>query len=55
MEGEGLGRSRGGFTSKIHLGAEGRCRPLSLLITAGQRADCTWRRAPVLSGAIAAR
>ncbi|GLW02787.1 IS5 family transposase [Streptomyces lavendulae subsp. lavendulae] len=35
--GEGLGRSRGGFTSKIHLGADGRCRPLCLLITAGQR------------------
>ena len=37
--GEGLGRSRGGFTSKIHLSADGRCRPLSLLITAGQQAD----------------
>jgi transposase len=39
--GEGLGRSRGGFTAKIHLSADGRCRPLSLLITEGQRADCT--------------
>ncbi|WP_394297829.1 IS5 family transposase [Streptomyces globisporus] len=39
--GEGLGRSRGGFTSKIHLSADGRCPPLSLLITPGQRADCT--------------
>lgn len=39
--GEGLGRSRGGFTSKIHLGADGRCRPLSLVVTPGQRADCT--------------
>ncbi|CAG6392031.1 hypothetical protein SCOCK_150003 [Actinacidiphila cocklensis] len=39
--GEGLGRSRGGFTTKIHLSAEGRCRPLSLLVTPGQRADCT--------------
>ncbi|MFF7394789.1 IS5 family transposase [Streptomyces scabiei] len=39
--GEGLGRSRGGFTSKLHLSADGRCRPLSLIITAGQRADCT--------------
>ncbi|MFC9284990.1 IS5 family transposase [Streptomyces collinus] len=37
--GEGLGRSRGGFTSKIHLSADGRCRPLSLLVTAGQRGD----------------
>jgi hypothetical protein len=39
--GEGLGRSRGGFTSKLHLSAEGRCRPLTLLVTGGQRADCT--------------
>jgi transposase len=37
---EGLGRSRGGFTAKIHPSADGRCRPLSLLITEGQRADC---------------
>ncbi|MFC9948962.1 IS5 family transposase [Streptomyces pratensis] len=39
--GEGLGRSRGGFTSKLHLSADGRCRPLSLIVTPGQRADCT--------------
>ncbi|MGW7824328.1 IS5 family transposase [Streptomyces puniciscabiei] len=39
--GEGLGCSRGGFASKIHLSADGRCRPPSLLITAGQRADCS--------------
>ncbi|WP_406708172.1 IS5 family transposase [Streptomyces halobius] len=39
--GEALGRSRGGLTTKIHVVAEGRCRPLSLLITPGQRADCT--------------
>ncbi len=39
--GEGLGRSRGGFTSKIHLSADGLCRPLSLIVTPGQRADCT--------------
>ncbi|WP_374215379.1 IS5 family transposase [Streptomyces sp. NEAU-Y11] len=39
--GEGLGRSRGGLTSKLHLSADGRCRPLSLVVTGGQRADCT--------------
>ncbi|QEV03401.1 IS5 family transposase [Streptomyces viridifaciens] len=39
--GEGLGRSRGGFTSKVHLSADGCCRPLSLVVTPGQRADCT--------------
>ncbi|MFG2227894.1 IS5 family transposase [Streptomyces sp. NPDC048644] len=38
---EGLGRSRGELTSKLHLSADGRCRPLSLLVTGGQRADCT--------------
>ncbi|MFD8630358.1 IS5 family transposase, partial [Streptomyces hygroscopicus] len=36
-----LGRSRGGLTSKLHLSADGRCRPLSLMVTGGQRADCT--------------
>lgn len=36
-----MGRSRGGFTSKLHLSADGRCRPLSLVVTPGQRADCT--------------
>ncbi|MFJ4759187.1 MULTISPECIES: IS5 family transposase [unclassified Streptomyces] len=45
--GEGLGRSRGGFTTKLHLSADGRCRPLSLIVTPGQRADCTQFR-PVL-------
>lgn len=39
--GEGLGRSRGGFTSKLPLSADGFCRPLSLIVTPGQRADCT--------------
>ncbi|MFF4935411.1 IS5 family transposase [Streptomyces griseofuscus] len=38
---EGLGRSRGGFTSKVHLSVDGRCRPLSLVLTAGQRAGCS--------------
>ncbi|MEU9553700.1 IS5 family transposase [Streptomyces werraensis] len=39
--GEGLGRSRGGFTSKLHLSTDGRCRPSSLVATGGQRTDCT--------------
>ena len=34
-----LGRSRGGLTSKIHLAADRKCRPLSLVLTAGQSAD----------------
>ncbi|WP_331740408.1 IS5 family transposase (plasmid) [Streptomyces sp. NBC_00015] len=36
---EGLGRSRGGLTSKIHLASDGGCRPLALLVTPGQRGD----------------
>jgi transposase len=35
----GLGRSRGGFTTKIHLVCEQGQRSLSLLVTAGQRGD----------------
>jgi transposase len=34
-----LGRSRGGLTSKIHLAADRRCRPMVLILTAGQSAD----------------
>ncbi|MFB7053376.1 IS5 family transposase [Streptomyces vinaceus] len=36
---EGLGRSRGGLTCKIHLAGEGGCRPLALLVTPGQSGD----------------
>ncbi|WP_437097616.1 IS5 family transposase [Streptomyces longwoodensis] len=36
---ECLGRSRGGFTTKIHLAADGRCRPLALLLTPGHYGD----------------
>ncbi|MEU6896054.1 IS5 family transposase [Streptomyces sp. NPDC046557] len=35
----GLGRSRGGFTTKIHLACEQGQKPLSLLVTAGRRGD----------------
>ncbi len=35
----GLGRSRGGFTTKVHLACEQGQKPLSILITAGQRGD----------------
>ncbi|MFI6086178.1 IS5 family transposase [Streptomyces sp. NPDC051217] len=38
-EDHGLGRSRGGFTTKVHLACEQGQKPLSLLITAGQRGD----------------
>ncbi len=34
-----LGRSRGGLTSKVHLGVERWRRPLAFALTAGQAAD----------------
>jgi transposase len=34
-----LGRSRGGWTTKLHLGCEQGRKPLSVLVTAGQRGD----------------
>ncbi len=34
-----LGRSRGGLTSKVHLAADPRCRPLAFVPAAGQAAD----------------
>jgi len=36
---EGLGRSRGGLSTKLHLLADHRCRPLARVTTAGQRHD----------------
>jgi transposase len=46
---EALGRSRGGFTTKLHLAAEGRGRPLAICLTAGQRHEST-QLEPVLDG-----
>lgn len=46
-DGHGLGRSRGGLTTKIHLATEQGQKPLSLLITAGHRHDSPQFR-PVL-------
>ena len=34
-----LGRSRGGLTTKLHLAVEAGQRPLSIVVTAGQRGD----------------
>ena len=38
-DGEALGRSRGGLSTKIHLAVDGRGRPLSVVLTAGQAGD----------------
>jgi len=40
-----LGRSRGGLTTKVHLVADGRARPLSLVVSAGQESDSKWMEA----------
>jgi Transposase DDE domain len=37
---EALGRSRGGLSTKIHLFADRRCRPLTRITTPGQHGDC---------------
>ena len=34
-----MGRSRGGLSTKIHLAADSRCRPLARVTSAGQRHD----------------
>jgi transposase len=46
---EALGRSRGGFSTKLHLAFEGRGRPLAVRLTAGQRHESTQLEA-VLDG-----
>jgi transposase len=38
---EVLGRSRGGLTTKLHLTCDGRRRPLSVVLTAGDRPEST--------------
>ena len=39
VDGEAIGRSRGGLTSKIHLAVDGRGLPMSAILTPGQDGD----------------
>jgi hypothetical protein len=39
--GQTLGRSRGGLTTKVHLAADGRGRPLAIVVTPGNVNDST--------------
>lgn len=39
VDGEALGRSRGGLSSKIHLAVDGRGLPMSVILTPGQAGD----------------
>jgi transposase len=40
-EDEALGRSKGGFSTKLHLACDGKGRPLSVVLTPGQRHGST--------------
>jgi transposase len=40
-EDEALGRSRGGLSTKVHLACDGQGRPLSVIVTPGQRHEST--------------
>ncbi len=40
-EDEALGRSRGGLSTKLHLSCDGKGRPLSVVVTAGQHHEST--------------
>ncbi len=41
QEDQALGRSRGGFSTKIHIAVDALGNPLRLILTGGQRNDCT--------------
>jgi hypothetical protein len=51
-EDEALGRSRGGFTTKIHLRCEGYGKPVTFTLTGGQVHDSTQVSALISRGAI---
>jgi len=51
-EAEALGRGRGGFSTKVHLRAEGGGKPLALLLTPGQRHEATVFEALMAQGAV---
>jgi transposase len=51
---EGLGRSRGGLTTTIHLACDGKGRPLSIVITSGLWGDNP-QLGPVLDGICVAK
>lgn len=40
-EDEAIGKSRGGLSTKIHLSCDGKGRPLSVVLTPGQRHEST--------------
>jgi transposase len=51
-EAEALGRGRGGFSTKLHVRAEGGGRPMALVVTSGQRHEATQVPALMERGAV---
>lgn len=49
---EALGRSQGGFSTKVHRRAEGHGRPMALVLTPGQRHETTAFEALMQGGAV---
>lgn len=54
MDGECLGRSRGGLTSKLHIAVDGRGLPMNVILTGGQAGDNP-QLGPLLDGLKVAR
>ncbi|UQS23127.1 IS5 family transposase [Amycolatopsis thermalba] len=54
VDGEGLGRSRGGLSTKIHLAVDGRGLPMRVLLTGGHAGDNP-QLLPLLDGIAVAR
>jgi len=52
QDGEALGRSRGGFSTKVHLRAEGDGKPLAVVISGGERHESKYVEALLASGAV---
>ncbi len=49
---EALGKSQGGFSTKLHLRVEGKGKPITFVLTAGQRHEATKLEALMEQGAV---
>ncbi|SMB97691.1 Transposase and inactivated derivatives [Deinococcus hopiensis KR-140] len=52
QEGEALGRSRGGFSTKIHLRAEGQGKPMAFVLSGGERHESKYLQPLMETGAV---
>lgn len=55
QDGEALGRSRGGFSTKVHLRAEGGGKPLALVLSGGERHESVFVAALLSRGHVRRR